>query len=165
MSALPFISPSPAAFGSKLEFHMILTVPRLGCLTGTSLLPSSQPVPQGDLLDDSPLPNCPIRDIVLTERDMQVLPELRRASAMALPRCTVSRYATAWAESLEGAISAHQTWALLCRYCCRLLLSWMGRSVSSSPRCWDSSTQARFAGQNGLSNRRWTNNVGNERAP
>ena len=69
---------------------------------------------EGDLLDESPLPNCSIRDIVLTERDTQVLPELRRASAMALPRCIVSRYATAWAESLEGAISGHQTWALLC---------------------------------------------------
>ena len=46
-------------------------------------------------------------------------PELRRASAMALPRCVVSRYATAWAESLEGAVSGHQSWALLCRCRCR----------------------------------------------
>ena len=42
---------------------------------------------------------------------------------MALPRCIVSHYATAQAESLEGAISGHQTWALLCRYRCRLLLA------------------------------------------
>ena len=42
---------------------------------------------------------------------------------MALPRCIVSRDATAWAKSLEGAISGHQTWALLCRYSCRLLLA------------------------------------------
>ena len=83
---------------------------------------SSQPAPPGDSLDDTPLPSCPIRDIVLIERDKQLLAELRRASAMALPRCTVSRYATAWTESLEGAISGHQSWAVLCRYRCRLLL-------------------------------------------
>ena len=61
--------------------------------------------PPGKPLDDSPLPNCPIRDIALTERDKHLLTELRRASAMALPRCVVSRYATAWAESLERAVS------------------------------------------------------------
>ena len=66
---------------------------------------ADQPVPPGEPLDDSPLPNCPIRDTVFTERDMQLLTELRRASAVALPRCVVSRYATAWAESLEGARS------------------------------------------------------------
>ena len=77
----------------------------------------------GEPLDDSPLPNCPIRDIVLRERDKQLFAELRRAFAMALPRCIVPRCATAWAESLEGAISGHQSWALLCRYRCRLLLT------------------------------------------
>ena len=84
---------------------------------------SSQRVPPGDPLDDSPLPNFPILDIVLTERDKQLLAELCRASAMALPRCIVSRHATAWAESLKGAISGHQSWAALCRYRCRLLLA------------------------------------------
>ena len=84
---------------------------------------SSQPVPPGDPLDDRPQPNCTIRDIVFSERDKQLLAELRRASAMALPRCVVSRYATAWAESLEGAMSGHQSWALLCRFRCRLLLA------------------------------------------
>ena len=82
---------------------------------------SSQPVHPGGPLDDSPLPNCPTREITLTERDKQVLVELRRASAMALPRCAVSRYARAWAESLEGAISGHQSWAVLCRCRCHLL--------------------------------------------
>ena len=77
----------------------------------------------GHPLDDSPLPNSPFRDTVLTERDKQLLAELCRASAMALPRCVVSRYATAWAESLGGATSGHQSWALLCRYRCRLLLA------------------------------------------
>ena len=62
----------------------------------------SQPVLPGDPLDDSPLPNCPIRDVVFTERDMHLLAELRRASAMALPRCVVSRYATALAERSHG---------------------------------------------------------------
>ena len=42
---------------------------------------------------------------------------------MALPRCVVSGYATTWAESLEGAMSGHQSRALLCRYRCRLLLA------------------------------------------
>ena len=41
---------------------------------------SSQPVPPGDPLDDSPLPNCPTWDITRTERDKQVLSERRRAS-------------------------------------------------------------------------------------
>ena len=48
-----------------------------------------------------------------SDRDKQLLSRLRRASALALPRCVVSRYATAWAESLEGAVSGHQSWALL----------------------------------------------------
>ena len=87
------------------------------------LLQSSQPVLPGEPLDDSPLPNCTIWHIVITDRDRQLLSELRRASALALPRCVVSRYATAWAESLEGAMSGHQSWASLCRYSCRLLLA------------------------------------------
>ena len=77
-------------------------------------LRSSQPVPPGDPPDDTPLPNC---------SDKQLLDDLRRASAMALLRCIVSRYATAWAESLEGAISGHQSWAVLCRRHRRLLLA------------------------------------------
>ena len=81
------------------------------------------PVPPGEPLDDSPLPNCPIRDVVLTDRDKHLLPKLRRDSAMALPRCVVSRHATGWAESLEGAMSGHQSWALLCRHRCRLFLA------------------------------------------
>ena len=56
-----------------------------------------------------------------TERDKQLLAELRRASAMALPRCVVSRHATPFAESFEGAMSGHQSWAHLCRNRCRLL--------------------------------------------
>ena len=48
---------------------------------------------------------------------------------MAPPQCVVSRYATAWAESLEGATSGHQSWALLCRYRCRLLLAEIPKGV------------------------------------
>ena len=48
---------------------------------------------------------------------------------MALPRCVVSRYATSCAESHEGAMSGHQSWALLCRYCCRLLLAEIPKGV------------------------------------
>ena len=68
-------------------------------------------------------PVLPKSDVVITERDKQLLVDLRRASAMGILRCVVSRHATAWAESLEGAISGHQSWALLCRYRCRLLLA------------------------------------------
>ena len=56
-----------------------------------------------------------------TDRDKQLLSELRQASAMALPRCVVSRYATSWAGSIEGAMNGHQSWALLCRFRCRLV--------------------------------------------
>ena len=66
---------------------------------------SSRPVPPGEPPDDSPLLNCPIRDVVETESDRQLLASLRRASSMAIPRCMVSCCATAWAESLEGAMS------------------------------------------------------------
>ena len=55
-----------------------------GTAAGQQLPQSSQPVPPGDPLDDSPRPNCPTRGITLTERDKQVLVELRWASAMAL---------------------------------------------------------------------------------
>ena len=79
-------------------------------------------------MDDSPLPNSPVRDVVLTERD-KLLSELRGALAMALPRCVVSRYATAWAQSLEGAMSGRQSWALLCRYRSRLLLAEIPKGV------------------------------------
>ena len=84
---------------------------------------TSHSTPQGDPLDDSPHPNSPVRDIVTAERDTQLLADIRRAAAMAIPRCTLSRYAAAWAESLEGAINGHQSWADLCLYRCRLLLA------------------------------------------
>ena len=100
-----------------------------GPATRQQLPQSSQPVPPGEPLDDSPLPNCSIGDVVLTGRDKYLLTELRRASAMALPRCVVSRYATAWEESLEGATSGHQSWALLCRCRCRLLRAGIPKGV------------------------------------
>ena len=48
-------------------------------------------------------------------------------------RCVVCRYATAWAVSLEGAVSGRQSWALLCRFRCRLLLA-ESRKVSTGTR-------------------------------
>ena len=78
----------------------------------SSLLTARSQCPQGDPFDDSPLPNCSIWDMALTERDKRLPTKLRRSSAMALPRCIVSSFATASAESLEGAISGHQSWAL-----------------------------------------------------
>ena len=82
----------------------------------------SQLVPSDDPLDDSPPPNCPIRDTTSTERDKQVLTDLPGAS-MALPRCVIFRYATAWTEYLEGAMSGHRSWALLSRFRCSLFLT------------------------------------------
>ena len=72
---------------------------------------------------------APFGTNALTERYKQLIAELRRTSAMALPRCVVSRYATALAESVVGAMSGHQSWALLCRYCCRLLLAAVPKGV------------------------------------
>ena len=56
------------------------------------LLEAPQPTPR----DDSPAPDSPVRDIAMRESDTEMLGELRRASAVAIPRCVVSRYATAW---------------------------------------------------------------------
>ena len=80
-------------------------------------------------------------------------------------QCIVSRSATVWAESLNGAISGHQSWALLCRHRCRLLLGkvpkftdtvtelklrlrmWEAGQVSelTSKEIWGSNTPVRFA--------------------
>ena len=145
----------------------------------------SQPVPPGDPLDDSPRPNCPIRDTVFTERDKQQAAELRRASAMALPRCVVSRYTAAWAESLEGTMSGHQSWALLCRYRCRLLLAEIPKGVDRNSEwklrlhLWEtlqiSDLICKVLGQQKLwsasqkskerCSHRQTHSAGNERAP
>ena len=44
---------------------------------------------------------------------------------MAIPWCLVSRYAAAWAESLNGALNGHQCWAILCQYRYRVVLAEM----------------------------------------
>ena len=84
---------------------------------------SSKPIPQEDIPDDSPLPSIAMWDIAITERHAQLLVDLRQGSAMTIPRSIVSHYATAWGESIEGALTGHQSWALLCRRRCRLLLA------------------------------------------
>ena len=99
---------------------------------------------------------------------------IRQAAARRLPqslsgghiqRYIVSRYATAWAESLVGAISGHQSRAVLCRYRCRLLLAeifqrsdrnaelkqrlhlWKrAKCMSLMEEYWGSSTRDLFAG-------------------
>ena len=120
---------------------------------------------QENLWTTGPLPNCAIRDVVLTERDKQLLPELRRASAMALPRCVVSRYTTAWADSLKVAMSGHQSWASLCRYCCRLLLAEISEGAAGLARSWDSRILGRVAEQQGRRSRRQTNSAGSDPVP
>ena len=83
---------------------------------------------------------------------------------MALPRCVVPRYATACAESLEGAMSGHQSWALLCRYRCRLLLAEIPKGVDKNSEL-KQRLQLRKTGQinaliGGRRSRRQTNSAG-----
>ena len=140
-----------------------------------------QPIPQGDTQDDSPLSNSQIRDIATTERDAQLLGDFRWASSMATPRTLVSRYAPAWAESLEGVLTGHRSWAILCRCRCRLLLPEVphkadtnntgcscGRRVKFTTfleELLDSSALGNRAGQRKQCSRGPKNNVGQELAP
>ena len=81
-------------------------------------------MPPGEPLDDSPLPNCPIRDTVFTERDKQLLTELLRwhsRGAWSLDTPRLGQKA-----SREP---GHQPWALLCRYRCRLLFAEIPKGV------------------------------------
>ena len=80
-----------------------------GSPTGQQPPQSSLPVRPGDPLDDSPLRNCPVRDIVLTERDKQLLTELRRASAMLsldMPRHGQEASKDPWVVTSHGLCSA-----------------------------------------------------------
>ena len=105
----------------------------------------SQPVPPGDPFDDSPPPNCSIRDIIITERDKQLLADLRRASAMAIPRCIVSRCATAWADRLMRSHQWPPVLAILCPYRCRPLL--LAEVPEGSDRVVETSTSALGSGR------------------
>ena len=67
-------------------------------------------------MDDSPLPNCPSRDTVVTEPPRR--PPQSLSSGHSALHCLLAS-----GQSLEGAISGHQSWAVLCRYRCRLLLA------------------------------------------
>ena len=120
----------------------------------------------------------------MKERDAQLLVDLRRASAMAIPRTIVSRYATTWAECPEGALTGHQYLAILCRYRCRLLraavphgahgntelnqrlqLREAGEGHDLIGKFWDSSTLDKKAEQRKPCSRRPKNSVGKEPAP
>ena len=57
------------------------------------------------------------------QRDAQLVIDLRQASQQwPFLAALFSRYATAWAESFEGALTGHQSWAMLCRCRSQLLL-------------------------------------------
>ena len=75
---------------------------------------------------------------LLLGRAIKALVGTRRASAVALPRCVASRYATAWAESLEEAMRGHQSWALLCRCRFRLLLAEIPNGVDRNSETYAS---------------------------
>ena len=164
---------------SKIGDSQVIGMP----LQASPTLPPirQQPIPQGDPQDDSPLSNSQIRDIAITERDAQLLGDFRWASSMATPRSLVSRNAPAWAQSLEGVLTGHRSWATLCRYRCRLLLPEVphkadtnntgcscGRRVKFTTfleELLDSSALGNRAGQRKQCSRRPKNNVGKELAP
>ena len=64
-----------------------------------------------------------VRRVSLSQLSMEMLPFLQRASALPVSRAVASRFAFAWAESLEAGLGGDATWALLCRYKSWLLLS------------------------------------------
>ena len=80
----------------------VLAIPfRMQRLVVCPLVTDLQQEPQVTPFDDSPLPTYSNQDTTVTEQDKQVLAELCWASAMALPRCVVTRDASAWAASKE----------------------------------------------------------------
>ena len=104
-------------------------VVRGGTSIDQQLLHSSQPVPPGEPLDDSPLPNCSIWNTVLTDRDKQLLSEPRRASAMALPRRVVLSIRHGLGRKSRGSHERSPVLALPCRCRCRLLLAEISKGV------------------------------------
>ena len=92
-------------------------------------------VPPGDPLDDIPAPDRPVRQISARETDVHLLEELCRASAMAIARCVVSRYTTAWAESLGG--PHNQSWAIFCGGLLAEILNGCDRIEELKRRLWE----------------------------
>ena len=73
----------------------------------------SQPIPQGESLEDSPLPNSPIRDTVITERDAQLLGNLHRLSdGHSAKHCIALRHSV-----------GREPWDILWRHWLRILLA------------------------------------------
>ena len=88
-----------------------------------------QPGHQDAAASASRVPNCPIRDVVLTESGEAAAPSSAGPRQLHSLGAWSPRHATAWAERLEGATSGHQFGVLLCRYRCRLLLAEIPRGV------------------------------------
>ena len=78
---------------------------------------------QSEARDEDDLGPGTVRRVALSEQSKGTLPSLHSASPLPVPRAVASRFATAWAESLEGGLGGDATWALLCCYRTRLLLS------------------------------------------
>ena len=76
----------------------------------------SQPIPQGE---HQTAPFETLSSLNVTHSCLATF----IASAMAIPRSIVSRCATGWAESLEGALKGHQSWDILWRHWLRILLA------------------------------------------
>ena len=76
----------------------------------------SQPIPQGE---HQTAPFETLSSVNVTHSCLATF----IASAMAIPRSIVSRCATGWAESLEGALKGHQSWDILWRRWLRILLA------------------------------------------
>ena len=94
----------------------------------------------------------PYSGVAIAEHDAQLLADVNRASAGAIPRSIISQYATAWAESSEGALNGHQAWAILCRYRCQSLLA----EVQTASTTTGSGRKSRFRWKNSGSAAHWT---------
>ena len=131
-------------------------------------------------------PTAPFGTSSVTERDKQLLADLRRASAMAIHALhSLSLSPQPGAESLEGAFSGHQSWAVLCRYRCRLLLAEVPKGsdrnadmklwlqlweavktlVSLLEEYWSSNIHNRFAGENKWCSHKLMNSAEDELVP
>ena len=77
-----------------------------GMAAGQHLPQNSQPAPPGEPLDDSPLPNCPFRDVVLIDRvGQQSRGPLRRRARKTQPHSDEQRGKRDCALTARGSIS------------------------------------------------------------
>ena len=89
---------------------------------GGSLDAPREPTESHNSIDGEAAPVL-LRAVSLTAGSKETLPFLQRPSPLLSSQAVASRFAIAWAESLQGSMSGDETWALLCRYRRKLLLA------------------------------------------